>query len=70
MRPAIRFLPRARAGHEFSSDRHALHPLVLTIIRKALREAAMAPTYVDALDITGEALRHIADMTVHAEVSR
>lgn len=34
----------------------------LTIIRAALREAATAPTVFDALDLTGDALRRLADL--------
>ncbi|VVG71652.1 hypothetical protein PAP18089_02637 [Pandoraea apista] len=53
-----------------------LHPLAHTeqsqspieIIRAALREAATAPTVFDALDVTGEALRRLADLA-KAEVS-
>lgn len=32
----------------------------LEIIRTALRDAALAPTVYDALDVTGEALRRLA----------
>lgn len=39
----------------------------IEIIRAALREAATAPTVLDALDVTGEALRRLADL-VQAEV--
>ena len=39
------------------------------IIREALRAAALAPTYQDALDVTGDALRRLADLA-RAEVSR
>lgn len=42
------------------------HPL--TIIRAALREAATAPTVFDALDVTGDALRRLADLA-QAEVA-
>ncbi|MCP3714881.1 hypothetical protein [Paraburkholderia sp. CNPSo 3281] len=41
--------------------------LPLEIIRKALHEAATAPTVYDALDVTGEALRQLADLA-RAEV--
>ncbi|WP_166444111.1 hypothetical protein [Pararobbsia silviterrae] len=41
--------------------------LVQSIIRDALREAAMADTYQDALDATGDALAAIAHL-VQAEV--
>ncbi|WP_185735676.1 hypothetical protein [Pandoraea apista] len=34
----------------------------LEIIRAALREAATAPTVFDALDVTGEALRRLAEL--------
>ncbi|UTV54794.1 hypothetical protein [Burkholderia arboris] len=34
----------------------------LEIIRAALREAALAPTYQDALDVTGDALRRLAEI--------
>jgi len=37
------------------------------IIRTALRSAALAPTVFDALDVTGDALRRLADMA-RAEV--
>lgn len=42
--------------------------LALRVIRDALRTAALAPTDQDALDITGEALRRLADLA-RAEVS-
>ncbi|HDR9101150.1 TPA: hypothetical protein QDB15_006007 [Burkholderia vietnamiensis] len=32
------------------------------IVSNALRAAALAPTYIDALDITGDALRRLADL--------
>jgi hypothetical protein len=35
---------------------------ILEIIRVALRDAAIAPTVFDALDVTGEALRLLADL--------
>jgi hypothetical protein len=34
----------------------------LEIIRVALRDAAIAPTVFDALDVTGEALRRLAEL--------
>jgi hypothetical protein len=34
----------------------------LEIIRTALRDAAIAPTYQDALDTCGDALRRLADL--------
>jgi len=34
----------------------------LEIIRSALRAAAVAPTVYDALDLTGAALAHLADL--------
>jgi len=40
----------------------------LEIIRAALREAATAPTVYDALDVTGDALRRLAEIA-RAEVS-
>ena len=40
----------------------------LEIIRTALRDAATAPTVYDALDVTGDALRRLADIA-RAEVS-
>ncbi|HEM7801747.1 MULTISPECIES: hypothetical protein [Burkholderia] len=40
----------------------------LEIIRAALRTAALAPTYQDALDATGDALRLLAEI-VRAEVA-
>lgn len=39
----------------------------LEIIRAALRDAATAPTVYDALDVTGDALRRLADIA-RAEV--
>jgi hypothetical protein len=39
------------------------------IIRAALRAAALAPTYIDALDITGDALRRLAEIA-RVEVPR
>lgn len=46
------FLTLARNGERYP----------LTIIRAALREAATAPTVFDALDLTGDALRRLADL--------
>ena len=44
-------------------------PNTLTaFVNRALRAAALAPTYQDALDITGDALRRLADLA-RAEVS-
>ncbi len=45
------------------------HPqsLILEIINEALRDATTAPTIIDALDVTGEALRILADL-VRVEV--
>lgn len=44
-------------------------PESLTLfVRETLRAAALAPTIFDALDITGDALRRIADIA-HVEVS-
>lgn len=40
----------------------------LEIIRAALRAAALAPTYQDALDATGDALRRLSEI-VRAKVS-
>ncbi|WP_167230575.1 hypothetical protein [Burkholderia sp. Ap-962] len=40
----------------------------LEIIRAALRAAAHAPSDRDALDVTGEALRQLAEL-VHAEAA-
>lgn len=40
----------------------------LEIIRAALRAAALAPTYQDALDATGDALRRLAEIA-RAEVA-
>jgi hypothetical protein len=42
-------------------------PIQLEIIRRALRDAATAPTVFDALDITGDALRQLAEFA-RAEV--
>ncbi|WP_293033103.1 hypothetical protein [Paraburkholderia sp.] len=39
----------------------------LEIIRAALRDAATAPTVFDALDVTGDALRRLAELA-RAEV--
>jgi hypothetical protein len=41
---------------------------VLALINAALRDAATAPTYQDALDVTGEALRRLAEIA-RAEVT-
>jgi hypothetical protein len=41
----------------------------LEIIRAALRDAAIAPTITDALDVTGEALRRLAEITRTTAVS-
>ncbi|WP_293039469.1 hypothetical protein [Paraburkholderia sp.] len=40
----------------------------LEIIRAALRDAATAPTVFDALDVTGDALRRLAELA-RAEVA-
>ncbi|WP_371142388.1 hypothetical protein [Burkholderia cepacia] len=39
----------------------------IEIIRAALRDAATAPTVFDALDVTGDALRRLAELA-RAEV--
>ncbi|WP_198432882.1 hypothetical protein [Burkholderia ubonensis] len=39
----------------------------IEIIRAALHDAAVAPTVFDALDVTGEALRRLAELA-RAEV--
>lgn len=44
-------------------------PAPILIIREALRAAALAPTYQEALDVTGDALRRLAELA-RAEVSR
>lgn len=44
-------------------------PAPILIIREALRAAALAPTYQEALDVTGDALRCLAELA-RAEVSR
>lgn len=36
---------------------------ILSIVREALRAAAMADTYQDALDVTGDALRRVAELS-------
>ncbi|CAJ2828423.1 Uncharacterised protein [Burkholderia pseudomallei] len=41
----------------------------LEIVLAALRAAALAPTYQDAIDVTGDALRRQAEI-VSAEVTR
>ncbi|CAJ3125514.1 hypothetical protein LRP76_01410 [Burkholderia pseudomallei] len=41
----------------------------LEIVLAALRAAALAPTYQDAIDVTGDALRRPAEI-VSAEVTR
>ncbi|MCA8484774.1 hypothetical protein LGM85_12590 [Burkholderia multivorans] len=41
---------------------------VLEIVSAALRAAALAPTVFDALDVTGDALRRLADLA-HAEAN-
>jgi hypothetical protein len=40
----------------------------IEIIRTALRDAATAPTVFDALDVTGDALRRLAEL-VREEVA-
>jgi hypothetical protein len=37
-------------------------PLILSIVREALRAAATADTYQDALDATGDALLRVAEL--------
>ncbi|WP_246174338.1 ash family protein [Pandoraea terrigena] len=53
-------MPRALARPEQTQS-------PIEIIRAALREAAIAPTVFDALDVTGEALRILAELA-QAEV--
>jgi hypothetical protein len=49
---------------------HSQFPNTLTdIVNRALRDAATAPTVFDALDVCGDALRRLADIS-RAEVSR
>jgi hypothetical protein len=38
------------------------HQLIEQITKEALRNAALAPTYQDALDVTGDALRRLAEL--------
>jgi hypothetical protein len=45
-----------------------MNSTALEIIRAALRAAALAPTYQDALDVTGDALCRLAELA-RAEVS-
>lgn len=40
----------------------ALPQDITLIVREALRAAALAPTVFDALDVTGDALRHLAEL--------
>ncbi len=61
---------RARQAVTNAGHVSALTSSTLTIIiREALRAAALAPTYQDALDVTGDALRRLAELA-RAEVSR
>lgn len=39
-----------------------MNSTALEIIRAALRDAALAPTVFDALDVTGDALRRLAEI--------
>jgi hypothetical protein len=41
--------------------------LIERIVKDSLRDAATAPTYIAALDITGDALRRLAELA-RAEV--
>lgn len=43
-------------------------PLILHIVSDAIRAAALAPSDRAALDVAGDALRHLAELT-RAEVS-
>ena len=67
--------PRLRAGCRVSQPAYGgrkMRPAIparpeqsqspLEIIRSALRAAAVAPTVYDALDLTGAALAHLADL--------
>lgn len=54
-------------GNAPARPEHTQFPL--EIIRNALREAATAPTVYDALDVTGEALRQLADLARDASTA-
>lgn len=69
--PPTSFSSERRASNANTGGRvMRLHPLAHTgqtespieIIRAALREAATAPTVIDALDVTGDALRRLAEI--------
>jgi hypothetical protein len=47
---------------QFMSARSGQSTLILSIVREALRAAATADTYQDALDATGDALRRVAEL--------
>jgi hypothetical protein len=43
-------------------DQTTLPNTLTQLVNEALRAAALAPTYIDALDITGRALKSIAEL--------
>lgn len=60
-----RVIQSVRGGRIMRQATHARSgqsPLILSIVREALRAAATADTYQDALDATGDALRRVAEL--------
>lgn len=64
--PSMKWRPLMRANTPVRPEQSQSQ--IHKIIREALRAAALAPTYQDALDLTGAALRAVADLS-RAEVS-
>ncbi|MBJ9675242.1 hypothetical protein [Burkholderia gladioli] len=60
--------PAAKLGSESSRNSANSQSSAVAIINRALRDAALAPTYQDALDVTGGALRLLVELA-RAEVS-
>lgn len=50
---------KSESGHNSANSQGYSIP---AIVREALRSAALAPTYQDALDVTGDALRRLAEL--------
>ncbi len=66
--------PDARHGRNDRARRRIVSSAALAedltfIVREALRAAALAPTYIDALDICGAALRSIIELS-HEKIDR
>lgn len=68
---SVRWHDKPSDAIDLGHERIPRHLLIIidarTICVDALRRAALAPTYQDALDVAGDALRRIAELT-RAEV--